>query len=231
MKKIIILLILFIVVPNRSFAWDMEKTFSDAVKIENFKQSETSAIDNVPSLDPSRKEPSKEDSLDSEEQILDAVVEKIVELMIEKHIASGGERPSVQDIRKGKLQVKMELLDNLDILEESKDASGEVDIDKAAELMLSREDNDADMSTAKADVMSISTGLELYYLDKGNYPSMRQGLKVLLVDDLPYLAKESIDPWGNPYVYRYPAQKSDKPYDVFSYGPDGIEGEDDIANY
>ena len=51
------------------------------------------------------------------------------------------------------------------------------------------------------------------------------------MDNPSYLAKEPVDPWGNPYVYRYPAQKSDKPYDILSYGPDGIKSDDDIANY
>jgi general secretion pathway protein G len=31
-----------------------------------------------------------------------------------------------------------------------------------------------------------------------------------------------MDPWGKPYLYRCPGQHGD--YDLYSYGPDGLEG-------
>ena len=40
------------------------------------------------------------------------------------------------------------------------------------------------------------------------------------------------DPWGNPYVYRWPAQHEGNDYDLYSFGPDGQEGGgDDIVNW
>ena len=39
------------------------------------------------------------------------------------------------------------------------------------------------------------------------------------------------DPWGNPYVYRYPGTHNPNGYDLFSIGPDGREGNDDIDNW
>ncbi len=41
-----------------------------------------------------------------------------------------------------------------------------------------------------------------------------------------------IDPWGNPYIYKYPGQKQD--FDLISYGADGKAGgigdDSDISN-
>jgi len=39
------------------------------------------------------------------------------------------------------------------------------------------------------------------------------------------------DPWGNPYVYRYPGQRNANGFDLYSFGPDGREGNDDIGNW
>jgi general secretion pathway protein G len=40
-----------------------------------------------------------------------------------------------------------------------------------------------------------------------------------------------VDPWKNPYQYRYPGTKNTDGYDVFSFGPDGVESADDIGNW
>ena len=48
----------------------------------------------------------------------------------------------------------------------------------------------------------------------------------------PYLKKPPVDPWGRPYVYRYPGQINTSGADVFSYGADGNEGGgDDVGNW
>ena len=39
------------------------------------------------------------------------------------------------------------------------------------------------------------------------------------------------DPWGIEYVYRNPGEHNSDEYDLYSYGSDGIEGEDDIVNW
>jgi general secretion pathway protein G len=38
------------------------------------------------------------------------------------------------------------------------------------------------------------------------------------------------DPWGQPYVYRFPGTNG-MDYDLYSLGPDGREGNDDIVNW
>ena len=67
-------------------------------------------------------------------------------------------------------------------------------------------------AAAKADIRAnIATGLKLYELDNGTFPSTGEGLKALLVASSsavnwngPYLEKEPIDPWGREYKYKSP---------------------------
>jgi general secretion pathway protein G len=85
--------------------------------------------------------------------------------------------------------------------------------------------------TAGIQVDRLGAILDAYLLDVGRYPSQEEGLESLVsappgVDRWagPYLKnKEALtDPWGNPYVYRSPGQHGR--YDLYSFGPDGIEG-------
>lgn len=89
---------------------------------------------------------------------------------------------------------------------------------------------------------SIKTPLTAYRIQMGDYPSTAEGLQALLTAPSshadqwrgPYInnPKELIDPWGEPYVYRYPGTKNKNGYDVFSKGPDKTEGTaDDIGNW
>ena len=44
--------------------------------------------------------------------------------------------------------------------------------------------------------------------------------------------KIPLDPWGEPYQYRFPGVKNKGSFDLFSKGPDKLEGtEDDIGNW
>ena len=94
---------------------------------------------------------------------------------------------------------------------------------------------------AKAQIEMIGTALDAFRLDVGRYPTTQEGLEVLWKDpgniknwDGPYLPKPvKEDPWGNPYVYKYPGQHGD--YDLYSLGADGKEGGEgenkDIASW
>lgn len=96
--------------------------------------------------------------------------------------------------------------------------------------------------TAKVQIESLSTSLELYKLDTGRYPDQREGLKALVVRPAnaknwngPYLKKDKVppDPWGQPYHYRHPGQRG--AFDIFSLGADNQEGGDgedqDVASW
>jgi general secretion pathway protein G len=94
---------------------------------------------------------------------------------------------------------------------------------------------------SRAQISSISTALELYSLDVGNFPPQQAGLAALLQPPAgqtrwkgPYMKKADglVDPWGRAYQYRFPG-KAGQP-DVFTLGRDnapGGAGEDqDITN-
>jgi len=85
--------------------------------------------------------------------------------------------------------------------------------------------------TAKIQIESFGSALDLFYLDAGRYPASAEGLRALLerpgntaLWNGPYLKGNLVpnDPWGRPYVYRSPGQYG--VYDILSYGADGQEG-------
>ena len=98
----------------------------------------------------------------------------------------------------------------------------------------------AEIAKAKSDISAFGTALELYELDSGDFPTTDEGLDALISEPSsadnwngPYLKKTKIpkDPWGNPYQYVYPGVNNPD-YDLLSYGPNGIEGDDDdVVNW
>ena len=98
----------------------------------------------------------------------------------------------------------------------------------------------AKIVVAKADISNIATALKLYELDNGVFPSTAQGLLALRERAAsspvpknwngPYLEKDTVDPWGNPYLYVSPGtRRSD--YDLSSKGKDVNSADDDIVNW
>lgn len=75
----------------------------------------------------------------------------------------------------------------------------------------------------EADLSSIETALEMYTLDNFNYPTQQEGLEALVAGG--YIKKMSLDPWGNPYEYRNPGERT--PVEVYSLGADGEPGGED----
>jgi len=86
------------------------------------------------------------------------------------------------------------------------------------------------VTAVRAQIDGFEKALDSYRLDNGRYPTTEQGLNALLTKpaDLPkwngpYLRKAvPLDPWGNPYRYKSPAEKGD--YEILSYGKDGQPG-------
>lgn len=79
--------------------------------------------------------------------------------------------------------------------------------------------------TASAQMQMLATSLDAYRLDVGKYPDnlteLRQSTNKKW--DGPYLPRDiPFDPWGNPYVYRFPGNNG--PFDMVSLGADGREG-------
>jgi general secretion pathway protein G len=105
--------------------------------------------------------------------------------------------------------------------------------------------DEARITKARADLQALETALAMYRLDTSRLPSTAQGLAALVrkPDDQAvrnwrsggYMARVSRDPWGNYYLYRLPGTRGPE-YDLYSLGPDGLEGspdtdKDNIGNW
>ena len=88
---------------------------------------------------------------------------------------------------------------------------------------------------------SISQAIDLYKFNTGQFPEELKDLMEKPSDDDvaekwtgPYLKDEQglEDPWGKPFVYQFPGDHNEGKYDLYSLGPNGIDGdEDDINNW
>ena len=97
--------------------------------------------------------------------------------------------------------------------------------------------DDAKKTAARTDISAISLALDTYEVDNGGYPSTEEGLAALVQAPGsarswkgPYLKQMPTDPWGNQYIYSKPGQHNGD-FDLYSMGPDGREGGDDIDNW
>ena len=97
----------------------------------------------------------------------------------------------------------------------------------------------ARVATAKADIQTnIATALKLYELDNGSFPTSTDGLNALLSKSSsasnwngPYLERKPLDPWGREYNYKSPGEHRTADYDLYSFGNDGVESQDDVKNW
>jgi general secretion pathway protein G len=89
---------------------------------------------------------------------------------------------------------------------------------------------------------SLKAPLNVYQIHMGDFPSTAEGLQALITAPAnkadrwrgPYLEEPKIpvDPWGEPYQYRFPGVKNKTNFDLWSKGPDKTDGtEDDIGNW
>ncbi len=93
----------------------------------------------------------------------------------------------------------------------------------------------ARVTACKTQINGFLTALGAYKLDTSTFPSTEMGLAALRTAPQnlngwngPYLPQEvPLDPWGRPYVYKYPGEHGDEP-DIVSYAADGQPGGEDI---
>jgi general secretion pathway protein G len=95
---------------------------------------------------------------------------------------------------------------------------------------------------ARVQINNFEQALTQYKMNTGLFPTTEQGLEALRTKpanvnqwDGPYLRKEiPLDPWGHPYLYKFPGEHGDEP-DIISYGGDGQAGGEgsnaDIVNW
>ena len=103
-----------------------------------------------------------------------------------------------------------------------------------APRMLRRSDA-ARVTAARAQINSFMTALGAYKLDTGTFPTTEEGLQALRIKPAeanqwqgPYLPQDiPVDPWGRPYLYKYPGEHGDEP-DLVCLGADGQPGGDGI---
>lgn len=88
-----------------------------------------------------------------------------------------------------------------------------------------------------ADVQAISTQLKTYEMRNYTFPTTEQGLEALVsrptTDPAPrrwsqLLEAVPIDPWGTPYVYRFPGKQNPRGFDLYSLGPDRVESSENL---
>lgn len=99
----------------------------------------------------------------------------------------------------------------------------------------------ANADATRVSIGGLSQALKLYSLDhSGQFPASADGLSTLLrAPDArdprwrgPYLEKEPVDAWGNPFQYEFPGRRNPDSFDISSAGPDGTHGTaDDIGNW
>jgi general secretion pathway protein G len=101
----------------------------------------------------------------------------------------------------------------------------------------------ARVSTTRAKIVRIEQALEFYQMDNARFPTADQGLDALAQKTssppIPraftpggYIKTDGLtDPWGQPFQYRIPGTNNPHSFDLWSIGPDGVEGGDDIANW
>ena len=98
--------------------------------------------------------------------------------------------------------------------------------------------DDARNAAAISDISSFSSALNMYKADTGQYPTSDQGLDALIHNPgikgwnkayLDNMATLKADPWGHPYVYKYPSEHGQE-FDIISAGPDGQLGTADDLN-
>lgn len=99
----------------------------------------------------------------------------------------------------------------------------------------------AQIKKAAVDIQQLEGALEMYRLQTNMLPTTEQGLEALVsvptLDPIPraypedgFIKRLPVDPWGNNYVLLNPGEVGK--YDIYSFGPDMIEGtEDDIGTW
>ena len=94
----------------------------------------------------------------------------------------------------------------------------------------------AKVVAARVQINNFEQALTQYKLNTGLFPTTEQGLEALRTKpanvtqwDGPYLRKDiPMDPWGHPYLYKFPGEHGDEP-DIISYGADGQAGGEGLS--
>jgi general secretion pathway protein G len=92
----------------------------------------------------------------------------------------------------------------------------------------------ANENAAAGQVGSYSWGLDSYHTDVKKYPHTLKALSASAITGWhgPYTRGFAKDPWGHDWMYVAPGKHNPDSYDIWSVGPDGVDGTaDDIGNW
>ncbi len=91
----------------------------------------------------------------------------------------------------------------------------------------------AKVTGANTKIGVISGMIQNYNVSRsGKYPSQSAGLGALKAAGMIKNDDEITDPWGQQFIYTYPAKRGGDKYDLWSKGPDGLENtQDDVGNW
>ncbi|MBU1125410.1 MAG: type II secretion system major pseudopilin GspG [Candidatus Omnitrophica bacterium] len=100
--------------------------------------------------------------------------------------------------------------------------------------------DEARVAAGNTDISAnIALALDMFEVDCGRYPTTSEGLAALRTNPAslsdwkgPYIKKDPKDPWGNAYHYSCCPGSHANDYDLYSAGPNGVEGDsDDVENW
>lgn len=94
----------------------------------------------------------------------------------------------------------------------------------------------AELKKAAIDIQNLENAVQMYKLNANRFPTSEQGLEALVtmptIEPIPRNYPEGgiinrlpQDPWGYDYILLSPGEI--KPIEIYSVGPDGIDGTDD----
>ena len=91
---------------------------------------------------------------------------------------------------------------------------------------------DAAIDTAEVKLREVGKTLEIYYSQNFNYPETLDELVSPEEEGKEAVLKASalMDPWKNELQY-VPTPGEDPPFELISFGPDGMEGSEDDLDY
>jgi len=100
---------------------------------------------------------------------------------------------------------------------------------------LFKQGDKARVVAAHVQIKNFMSAIGQYKLDTGLFPTTEQGLAALRAAPAgvtqwqgPYMPQEiPVDPWGRPYIYKYPGDHGDEP-DIICLGADGQPGGEGI---
>ncbi len=106
----------------------------------------------------------------------------------------------------------------------------------SAIYMMSGNLDAAKLQRTDGDFQTIESSLRLYEMSNRAFPTTAQGLEALVTkptsEPMPrrwsnIMTAVPKDPWQNDYGYVYPGKRNPASFDIYSFGPDKVEGTDD----